>query len=174
MKTAVVFAGQGAQFPGMGRDLAEDDPACRALFDEASGVVGYDVAALCFEGPEEALRKSDHCQPAVFVTSAVCHAALRAACPDLAIEAYAGLSLGEWTALYAAGTLPFAETVSILEARHVPYRQQPAIHGCVDRPRHRPPADRILAYAVFDHIVMEIWQVGPPSHVHLAEHSLAR
>ena len=93
------FAGQGAQFPGMGKDLAEADPEIMALFDKANDVLGFDLKKLCFEGPAEALTRSDVCQPAIFATAA------------------AGLSLGEWTALCAAGVLDFETTLRILQAR---------------------------------------------------------
>jgi len=117
MQYAIVFAGQGAQAVGMGKDLAEGHPACRALFDQASAVLGFDLARLCFEGPIEELTKSNRCQPAIFTMSAACYALLRAECPNLAVGGVAGLSLGEWTALYAAGVLSFEDVVRILEAR---------------------------------------------------------
>ena len=117
MKTAVVFAGQGAQTVGMGRDLAEAFPACRELFERANDALGYDLAGLCFEGPEEELKKSSHCQPAIFVVSAACHAALRDQASEPAVAGAAGLSLGEWSALHAAGCLSFEETLDVLAAR---------------------------------------------------------
>lgn len=114
---AVLFPGQGAQFVGMGRDLAEADPAARARFDQASQVLGWDVARVCFEGPEEELTRSDRAQPAILVHSLVCFEALRAKRPDLSFAAAAGLSSGEWTALTAAGVLPLAETLRVLQVR---------------------------------------------------------
>jgi len=117
MGRALVFSGQGAQFVGMGKDLCEAYPECRALYEQANEVLGFDLAGICFDGPEEELTKTSNCQPAIFVTSAACYAALRREIPDLACEGLAGLSLGEWTALHVAGALPFAETVKLLEAR---------------------------------------------------------
>lgn len=118
MKTrAIVFAGQGAQFVGMGKDLAAALPECKSLFDRASAVLGFDLLALCSEGPIEALTKSNNCQPAIFVTSVACFAALKARLPGLQAVGMAGLSLGEWTALHAAGALSFEDTVRILRAR---------------------------------------------------------
>lgn len=111
------FAGQGAQFPGMGKDLAESDPEIMALFDRANEVLGFDIKTLCFEGPAEALTKSDVCQPAIFLVSMACYTAFRKACPDVRFDAAAGLSLGEWTALCAAGVLDFETTLRILQAR---------------------------------------------------------
>lgn len=116
-KTALLFAGQGAQAVGMGKDLAEAHDECRALFDSAGEVLSFDAAKLCFEGPEEELTRSDRAQPAIFVVSAACLAALKKQKPNLTYEALAGLSLGEWTALYAAEVLSFEDTVRLLEAR---------------------------------------------------------
>lgn len=111
------FAGQGAQFPGMGKDLAEADPEIMALFDKANEVLGFDLKTLCFEGPAEALTKSDVCQPAIFTVSMACFTAFRKANPGVTFDAAAGLSLGEWTALCAAGVLDFETTLRILQAR---------------------------------------------------------
>lgn len=116
-KQAVVFAGQGAQAVGMGKDLADAYPACRALFTHANEILGYDLAKLCFEGPDTDLVKSNHCQPAIFVVSTVCYQALCTEKPGLAFAATAGLSLGEWTALHMAGVVSFADGLRILEAR---------------------------------------------------------
>ena len=116
-KRAMVFAGQGAQFVGMGKDLAEAFPECRALFARANEVLGFDLARLCYEGPLEELTKSDNCQPAIFTVSAACYTALRQLKPGLPCAACAGLSLGEWTALYAAGALSFDDALRVLRAR---------------------------------------------------------
>lgn len=116
MEKLALFAGQGAQFVGMGRDFA-DDPALGRYFKEAGDVLGYDLAKVCFEGPIEDLTRSDHCQPAIFVVSAVCFEAFRRKYPTCAFDAFAGLSLGEWSALHEAGVLDFASTVRVLEAR---------------------------------------------------------
>ncbi len=114
---ALLFPGQGAQAPGMGRDLAEAHPEARALFDRASAILGYDLAALCFNGPETELTKSDRAQPAIFVHSLAALAALGALKPGLAWSAAAGLSSGEWAALQAAGVLTFEDAVQVLQAR---------------------------------------------------------
>lgn len=115
--TAWLFPGQGAQTPGMGRDLAERYPACRALFDRANEVLGYDLAGLCFEGPAEELTRSDRAQPAIFLVSAAVLAALETERPGRRPAAVAGLSSGEWAGLHAAEVLPFEEVVRILQAR---------------------------------------------------------
>lgn len=114
---ACVFAGQGAQFVGMGKDLAGSDPAIMALYDSANEVVGFDLKKICFEGPIEALTHSDNCQPAVFVTSMACYAAFKTKYPAVTLGCRAGLSLGEWTALCASGVLDFPTTLRILQKR---------------------------------------------------------
>src|SRR5210317_356465 len=114
---AAVFAGQGAQFVGMGKDLADAFPACKALYDKADEVLGYSLSGICFDGPAEELTKSNHCQPAIFVTSMVCWQALREKTGDVALVGAAGLSLGEWSALHMAGALSFEDTLKVLEAR---------------------------------------------------------
>lgn len=126
---AVVFAGQGAQFVGMGKDLIEAHPECRDLFARASAVLGYDLAKLCAEGPIEEITKSDKCQPAIFVTSAACYTALKKLCPEVQVSGFAGLSLGEWTALWAAGVLSFEDTVKVLQARGAAMQE-----ACLARP----------------------------------------
>lgn len=114
---AIVFAGQGAQAVGMGKDLAEAYPECRALFEQADSVLGFSLSKLCFEGPVEALTKSNNCQPAIFVTSIACYRALCREVDGLSFAGTAGLSLGEWSALHVAGVLGFADTLRVLEAR---------------------------------------------------------
>ncbi len=118
MPTALVFAGQGAQFVGMGKDLADAYPECRSLFKKADDTLGFGLSKLCFEGPIEELTKSNNCQPAIFVTGMACHAALvKEAGGSAAFKGTAGLSLGEWSALHMAGALTFEDTLRVLEAR---------------------------------------------------------
>ena len=116
MKNCCVFAGQGAQVPGMGRDFAEADPEIMALFDKANAVLGFDLRKICFEGPKEELTKSNVAQPAIFVTSYAAFLALKKR-KEVKFECAAGLSLGEWGALCAAGVLDFESTLKVLEAR---------------------------------------------------------
>jgi len=116
MSDCCIFAGQGAQVPGMGRDFAEADPELMSLFDKAGSVLGFDLRKICFEGPVEELTKSNICQPAIFVTSCAAYLALQKRRPTT-FACAAGLSLGEWGALYAAGVLDFDSTLKVLEAR---------------------------------------------------------
>ena len=116
-KRAIIFSGQGAQFVGMGKDLADKFPACKALYDKADEVLGYELSKICFEGPAEELTKSNHAQPAIFVTSIACYTALKEMNPELEVAMMAGLSLGEWSALHASGAMTFEDTLRVLEAR---------------------------------------------------------
>ena len=116
MADCCMFAGQGAQVPGMGKDFAESDATLMALFDKANAVLGFDLKKVCFEGPAEELTKSNICQPAIFVTSYAAFLAFQKRSPA-PFAAAAGLSLGEWGALCAAGVLDFDATLTVLEAR---------------------------------------------------------
>ena len=116
MSKICIFAGQGAQTPGMGKDFAEADAEVMALFDKANAVLGFDIKKICFEGPAEELTKSNVCQPAIFVTSYAAYTTLQKRCAT-EFAAAAGLSLGEWSALCAAGVLDFDSTLKVLEAR---------------------------------------------------------
>lgn len=116
-KTALLFAGQGAQTVGMGRDLANQFPAARALFDRANAALGYDLAKICFEGPEADLTRTENAQPGIYLVSWVAFELLRQQVPGLKFEATAGLSLGEFTALAAAGALSFEDGLRITRLR---------------------------------------------------------
>lgn len=116
MSDCCIFAGQGAQTPGMGKDFAEADAEAMALFDKANAVLGFDLKKTCFDGPAEELTKSNICQPAIFVTSYAAYMALQKR-RGVQFAAAAGLSLGEWSALCAAGVLDFDSTLTVLEAR---------------------------------------------------------
>ena len=116
-KTAFLFAGQGAQAVGMGKDLAEKYPAARQWFDRANAALGYDLAGICFNGPEAELTKTENAQPGIFLVSWVALELLKEQAPSLKADATAGLSLGEFTALTAAGAMSFDDCLKVLRAR---------------------------------------------------------
>ena len=116
-KTALLFAGQGAQVIGMGKDMAEKFPSARAWFDRANAALGYDLASVCFHGPEAELTKTENAQPAIFFVSWVAFQLLKEQVPQLQFEATAGLSLGEFTALTAAGAMGFEDGLRVVRQR---------------------------------------------------------
>jgi [acyl-carrier-protein] S-malonyltransferase len=116
-KTALLFAGQGAQVVGMGRDLAEAHPTAAGLFNRANQVLGYDLASICWNGPEAELTKTENAQPAIFLVSWIAFQLLKAQVPTLQFQATAGLSLGEFTALAAAGVMSFEDGLKIVQLR---------------------------------------------------------
>ncbi len=116
-RVAYVFPGQGAQAVGMGRDLYEAFPAARAVFDEADAALGFALSALCFEGPAEELTRTINAQPALLTTSYACLAAARETGALPAADFVAGHSLGEYTALAAAGALSFGDAVRLARER---------------------------------------------------------
>ena len=118
-KIAFLFPGQGAQFVGMGRELDQELPAARALFDQAGEVLGIDLRRLCVEGPADALESTDVSQPAIFVASLAALESLKATKPEVVAECAgaAGLSLGEYTALVFAGAMDFESGLKIVRRR---------------------------------------------------------
>ena len=116
-KTALLFAGQGAQSVGMGRDLAENHPSAKSLFAQANEALGYDLTSICFDGPEEELTKTENAQPGIYLVSWIALQLLKEQTPDLEFGATAGLSLGEFTALAAAGTLSFEDGLRVVRQR---------------------------------------------------------
>ena len=116
-KTALLFAGQGAQVVGMGKDLAEKFPAAQAWFDRANAALGYDLAAICFNGPETELTKTENAQPGIFLVSWVAFQLLKEQAPGPKFDATAGLSLGEFTALTAAGAMSFEDGLRVVRQR---------------------------------------------------------
>ena len=113
---AFMFPGQGSQHAGMGKDLAENFPVARQIFEEANDALGVDLASLCFNGPEEDLKLTANTQPAILTTSI---AALRVLETEIGIapNCAAGHSLGEYSALVCAGALNFADAVRIVRQR---------------------------------------------------------
>src|SRR5882672_8500663 len=137
-KTALLFAGQGAQVVGMGKDLAERFPSAKAWFDRANVALGYDLSGICFNGPEDELTKTEHAQPGIFLVSWVAFQLLKEEVQSLKskaqshgsvgatldighgtldFQATAGLSLGEFTALTAAGAMSFEDGLRVVRQR---------------------------------------------------------
>jgi len=115
MKTAFVFPGQGAQYAGMGRDVAEKFPVARAVFDEVDRALDFPLSRLCFDGPEEELKLTENTQPAIVTTSIALYRVLeeKGIRPDFV----AGHSLGEYSALVAAGALKVADPAALVRRR---------------------------------------------------------
>jgi len=116
MVTAIVFPGQGSQAPGMGKDLAEKFAVARQVFEEADDALGFAISRLCFDGPAEDLELTENTQPAILTVSVAAFRALR----EAGIEApafVAGHSLGEYSALVAAGSLNLTDAVRTVRAR---------------------------------------------------------
>jgi [acyl-carrier-protein] S-malonyltransferase len=116
-KIALLFAGQGAQAVGMGKDFAEKFPSARQWFDRANTALGYDLASICFNGPEAELTKTENAQPGIFLVSWVAFELLKEQFSGLKFEATAGLSLGEFTALTAAGAMSFEDGLRVVRER---------------------------------------------------------
>jgi [acyl-carrier-protein] S-malonyltransferase len=116
-KTALLFAGQGAQVVGMGKGLAEKFPSAKNWFDRANVALSYDLAGICFNGPEADLTKTENAQPGIFLVSWVAFQLLKEQVPNLKFDATAGLSLGEFTALAAAGAMSFEDGLQVARQR---------------------------------------------------------
>jgi [acyl-carrier-protein] S-malonyltransferase len=116
-KIALLFAGQGAQVVGMGKDLAQQFPAAAELFRTADEVLGRKLSEIAWNGPIEELTKTSNCQPALFVHGLACLTVLREVAGDFPVAGAAGLSLGEMTAHTAAGTFDFADGLMLVQKR---------------------------------------------------------
>jgi [acyl-carrier-protein] S-malonyltransferase len=114
-RTAIIFPGQGSQFAGMGKTLAESHPEAARVFEQADAALGFALSKLCFEGPEDQLKLTENTQPALLTVSIAAFAVLksRGVKPDFV----AGHSLGEYSALVAAGSLDFADAVKVVRKR---------------------------------------------------------
>lgn len=113
MKTAYVFPGQGSQFPGMAKDLYENNPTAREMLEKANEILGFRITDIMFEGSAEDLKQTKVTQPAIFLHSV----ALAASLPDFKPDMVAGHSLGEFSALVAAGAMDFEEGLRLVSIR---------------------------------------------------------
>lgn len=171
MKIAFLFPGQGSQFPGMGLDLARQYPIARQTFEQADDALGFALSTLCFEGPEEDLRRTENTQPALVATSI---AALRVL-QQLGVPAptlVAGHSLGEYSALVAAGSLDFADALRLVRKRGQ-YMQEavPVGVGAMAAILKMPAEalDRVLADAAQGEIVTAA-NLNSPDQIVIAGH----
>jgi [acyl-carrier-protein] S-malonyltransferase len=114
-KVAFLFPGQGSQYVGMGKELHEQFPVAARYFEQANDLLGFDITRLCWEGPEEELKKTANQQPAIVTVSSACLALLAEA--GIKPDVVAGLSLGEYSALVAAGSLTFEQAVPLVRKR---------------------------------------------------------
>jgi len=126
--TFILCPGQGAQAVGMGKDFYEKSPAAREVFDAANAVLGFDLAKIAFEGPAERLNQTDVSQPAIYVTSVAAYraGAVAGVVSEGTDQQYAGLSLGEYTALHLAGVFGFEDGLKLVAARGR-YMQEAAV-----------------------------------------------
>ncbi len=114
-KVAFVFPGQGAQTVGMGKELADHFPVAKKVFEEASKALGYDIEAMIFDGDEETLKITENTQPTILTTTIACLEVLKE--KGIQADVVAGLSLGEYAAHVAAGSLDFADAVKLVRKR---------------------------------------------------------
>jgi len=116
-QVAYIFPGQGAQYVGMGKDLYENSPQVKEVFQRARKILGFDIARLCFEGPKPQLERTINSQPAILTVSVALLSALKGLALDLKPKAVAGLSVGEYSALVAAGCIGLEDALRLIRKR---------------------------------------------------------
>src|SRR3984957_19421320 len=170
-KTAFLFPGQGSQYAGMGKSLADAFPEASAAFTEADAALGFSISKLCFEGPEEELKRTEITQPALVTVSIAAFRVLRG--KGLAPDYVAGHSLGEYSALVAAGSLDFADALRLGHKRGR-YMQEavPSGVGAMAALLRLPEGalDRILAEAAQGEVVSAA-NLNSPDQIVIAGHA---
>ena len=173
MKAAFLFPGQGSQFAGMGQSLAQRFPAARVIFEQADQALGFELSRLCFEGPEETLRLTENTQPAMLTVSVAAYTVLRE--HGLQPDYVAGHSLGEYSALVAAGSLRFPDAVVLVRKRGR-YMQEavPAGEGTMAALLKLPQGklEAVLAEAAQGQVVAAA-NLNSPDQVVIAGHARA-
>src|SRR5579885_2488479 len=173
MKTAFLFPGQGSQYAGMGKSLADSFPVAKQCFEEADDAVGFRLSELCFNGPEADLKLTENTQPALLAVSTAADRVLRH--EGMEPEYVAGHSLGEYSALVAAGSLQFADALRLVRKRGR-YMQEavPAGVGAMAALLKLPESslDTILAEAAQGEVVTAA-NLNSPDQVVIAGHASA-
>jgi [acyl-carrier-protein] S-malonyltransferase len=173
-KTAFLFPGQGSQFAGMGKALAETYTAARRVFEEADGVLRFPISRLCFEGPAGRLKLTENTQPALLTVSIAAFEVLKEL--GLAPDYVAGHSLGEYSALVAAGSLRFADAVRLVRkrGRYMQEAVPPGVGAMAALIRLLPEEKltSVLAEAAQDDIVSAA-NINSPDQVVIAGHTAA-
>ncbi len=170
-KTAFLFPGQGSQYAGMGKSLAEAYPEAARVFEDADAALGFSISKLCFEGPEEELKRTEITQPALVTVSIAALRVLQA--KGVEPDYVAGHSLGEYSALVAAGSLDFADAVRLVHKRGQ-YMQEavPAGVGAMAALLKLPEGalDKILADAAQGEVVTAA-NINSPDQIAIAGHT---
>ena len=172
-KTAFLFPGQGSQFAGMGKSLAGQYPEAARVFEEADAALGFPISKLCFEGPEDQLKLTENTQPALLATSIAAFAVLKSR--GVLADYVAGHSLGEYSALVAAGSLAFADAIRLVRRRGQ-YMQEavPAGQGAMAAILKLPEdkLEAVLAEAAQGDVIAAA-NLNTPDQVVIAGHATA-